>query len=268
MIEFSIPEKVADEISQRCLRCYKEQYWFGENFLFNYIDDEIVKGKRILEIGCAEAGLLKFYNSKGAKCSGLELSDVRYRNAILLNKKDNIHLFKANICESSSYKKHLKQKYDLIIIRDVIEHIQNKKIALVNIYSLLKPGGKLFISYPPKYCAYAGHQQTVSNILGKIPYIYLLPDFLYVRYLKLINCPDKKIKYLIETKNTRISNFEMFNLLSEVGFKILRKSNWLIRPSYSFRFKLPKLKNPFKWIPGLDEVFCNGMLILLKKPRF
>ena len=115
MIEFSIPEEVADEISQRCLRCYKEQYWFGENFLFNYIGDEIVKGKRILEIGCAEAGLLKFYNSKGAKCSGLELSDVRYRNAILLNKKDNLHLFQANICESSSYKKHLIAQKNLNI---------------------------------------------------------------------------------------------------------------------------------------------------------
>ncbi len=260
-------DKMVGKISKRCLRCYNEQYWFGENFLFEYIDDNFVKGKRILEIGCAEAGLLKFYNHKGAICSGLELSDTRYKNAILLNKKDNLHLFQADICDPFSYSKHINQKYDLIIIRDVIEHIKNKETALLNIYSILQPGGKLFISYPPKYCAYAGHQQTVANIFGKIPYIYLLPDFLYKCYLKLINCPSKKIQYLIETKHTRISNTAMLKLLSEIGFKILKKSNWFIRPAYSFRFKLPKMKNPFSWIPGLDEVFCNGMLILLERPK-
>ncbi len=255
------------EISQRCLRCYKEQYWFGQNFLYDYINYDSVEGKRILEIGCAEAGLLKFFNHKGAVCSGLELSDTRYKNAILLNDKVNLHLFQADICKPHSYEKHINEKYDLIIIRDVIEHIKNKKTALLNIFSILQPGGKLFISYPPKYCAYAGHQQTVPSILGKIPYIHLLPDFLYKWYLRLINCPKKKIQYLIETKHSRVSNSEMFHLLSGIGFKIINKSNWFIRPSYYFRFKLPKFKNPFSWVPVLNEVFCNGMLILLERPK-
>ena len=105
------------DISERCLRCFKEQYWFGENFLFNYINEDSIKGKRVLEIGCAEAGLLKFYNDNGAMCSGLELSDTRFNNAKLLNDKNKLHLFQANICDPSSYKNHIKQNYDLIIIR-------------------------------------------------------------------------------------------------------------------------------------------------------
>ena len=102
------------EISQRCLRCYKEQYWFGQNFLYDYINYDSLEGKRILEIGCAEAGLLKFFNHKGAVCSGLELSDTRYKNAILLNDKVNLHLFQADICKPHSYEKHINEKYDLI----------------------------------------------------------------------------------------------------------------------------------------------------------
>ena len=255
------------EISERCIRCYKEQYWYGENFLFEYINDDSVKNKNILEIGCAEAGLLKFYTSKGAECSGLELSDIRFNNAILLNKDNKIHLFQANICKPETYKKHVQEKYDLIIIRDVIEHIQDKKIALLNMYNILKPGGKLFISYPPKYCPYAGHQQTIPSMLGKIPYLYLLPNFLYIGYLKLINCPSRKIEYLIETKKVRISNLQMLGLIAEAGFNILKKSNWFIRPAYTFRFKLPRIINPFGWIPLLDEIFCNGMLFLLEKPE-
>ena len=84
-MDIPIPTQVADQVSDRCLRCYREQQWYGENFLFDYIGDTNVVGKRILEIGCAEAGLLKFYVDKVALCSGMELSDIRYNNAVLLN---------------------------------------------------------------------------------------------------------------------------------------------------------------------------------------
>ena len=99
----------------------------------------------------------------------------------------------------------ITEKHDTIIIRDVIEHIEDKKTALINMFELLKPGGKLYISFPPKYCAYAGHQQTTPSIMGKLPYLHLLPNFLYEGYLRLIGCPEKKINYLLSTKNTRIS---------------------------------------------------------------
>ena len=45
MVEYSLSRKMVGDISERCLRCYKEQYWFGENFLFNYISEDNIKGK-------------------------------------------------------------------------------------------------------------------------------------------------------------------------------------------------------------------------------
>ena len=184
-----------------------------------------------------------------------------------MNGENSLHLFQANICEPQSYDNELVEKCDTIIIRDVIEHIENKRLALNNIYDLLRPGGKLFISFPPKYCAYAGHQQTVPILLGKLPYLHLLPNLFYRGYLKLIGCPKNKIEYLIETKKTRISIYEIRNLLKDIGFIIKKESNWFIRPAYSFRFGLPKIKNPFSWIPLLNEIFCNGILLLLEKPE-
>ena len=102
-MDISVPSHIAEQISNRCLRCYNEQQWYGENFLFDYVGDSNVSGKSILEIGCAEAGLLKFYFDKGAKCSGMELSDIRFNNAVLLNGDNSLHLFQANICEPQSY---------------------------------------------------------------------------------------------------------------------------------------------------------------------
>ena len=266
-LDSSIPDYVADQISDRCLRCYDEQQWYGKNFLFDYIGDLDVTGKKILEIGCAEAGLMKFYNDKGAICSGLELSDIRFNNAMLLNQDQSIYLFQADICKPITYENKIEDTYDIIIIRDVIEHIPEQELALKNMYDLLSVGGKLFMSFPPKFCAYAGHQQTVPKILGKLPYLYLLPNSIYVFYLKLIGCPEKKIQYLLDTKRTRITISKMKKIINRIGYDIQKKSNWIIRPAYSFRFGLPRILNPFSWIPILNEIFCNGMLFLLTKEQ-
>ena len=266
-MNLSTSKESINKISKRCLRCYSEQQWYGENFLFDYSQFKDVTNKRILEIGCAEAGLLKFYHKKGAVCSGIELSDIRYNNALLLDKRNEINLFQADICNPTSYKKHIKKNFDMIIMRDVIEHIDNKRIALSNIFNILKPGGKLFMSFPPKYCAYSGHQQTISNLFGKLPYIYMLPDVIYKKYLRLISCPEKKIEYLILTKKTRVSIRKMQEIVNSLGFNILNQSKWFSRPAYAFRFNFPKIKNPFSFIPILDEIFSNGVLYLLEKPK-
>jgi hypothetical protein len=83
--------------------------------------------------------------------------------------------------------------------------------------------------------------------------------------LTLIGVADQKINYLMSTKETRISIREMRKLVKSIGFNVKKESNWFLRPAYSFRFGLPKMKNPFSWIPGLDEVFSNGVLYLLER---
>ena len=70
----SIPSKNnSHNISKRCLRCFDEQQWYAKNFLLKFIGDKNVDNQNILEIGCAEAGLLKFYHEIGANCSGIEV---------------------------------------------------------------------------------------------------------------------------------------------------------------------------------------------------
>ena len=264
-MQIELPADITDKISDRCIRCYKEQYWYGENYLFDLIKERDLKKTKILEIGCAEGGLLKFFHEKGAECSGIELSDVRYGNAIMLDKNKCINFFQADICDPDSYESKLNASYDLIIIRDVIEHIANKEIALKNLAMMLKAGGEIFMSFPPKYCAYAGHQQTAPSLLAKIPYIHLLPDLSYTSYLKLVGCKKEKIDYLIETKKTRISITGMKKIVKKTGLNIKKQSSWFIRPAYKFRFGIPKLRNPFSFLPIFNEIFSNGVSFLMIK---
>ncbi len=255
----------ASDINDRSMRAYREQYWYGGNFLANYIGIEDYIGKRILEVGSAEAGLLKFFHELGARCTGMELSPLRFSHSKLLNHTSAIKLVKGDICNPDSYKESLAEGFDIIVIRDVIEHIEDKLSALSNVFNLLSEDGRLFISFPPRYCPYAGHQQTVKNFLGKIPYIHLLPNSLYSAYLRMIGHPETGIDYLLATKLTRISIHRMEGFIREAGFKILRRGFFFSRPTYRFRFHFPTLRNPLAGLPGFREVLTNGALYVLMK---
>ena len=88
-------------------------------------------------------------------------------------------------------------KYDLIIMVDVIEHIELPSVALDRIYDLLKPGGYLYITFPPKESPYAGHQQH-HKLLKYIPWISLLPE----NIIRLFGNTDA----IIENKKNAIHN--------------------------------------------------------------
>ena len=259
--------KITSEINQRSMRAYHEQYWYGKNFLYDFFEIQQIKNKSVLEIGPAEAGLLKFFKEKGADCTGIELSPLRFTHSKLLNNLNNLKLLTGDICDKQSYKELNNHKYDYIIIRDVIEHIDDKFNALKNLYDLLSDEGKLFISFPPKYCPFAGHQQTIKNNLGKLPYIHLLPNVLYKKFLSILKHPKEAIGYLLATKSTRISVTEMKKIFIELNFSIKKSNLYFFRPAYKFRFNLPILINPFSKIPVLNEIFTNGALFVLKKKK-
>ena len=63
-VQIELPADITDKISDRCIRCYNEQYWYGENYLFDLIKERDLKKTKILEIGCAEGGLLKFFHER------------------------------------------------------------------------------------------------------------------------------------------------------------------------------------------------------------
>ena len=131
----------ASDINDRSMRAYREQYWYGGNFLANYIGIEDYMGKRILEVGSAEAGLLKFFHELGARCTGMELSPLRFSHSKLLNDTSEIKLVKGDICNPDLYKESLAEGFDIIVIRDVIEHIEDKLSALTNVFNLLSEMG-------------------------------------------------------------------------------------------------------------------------------
>ncbi len=253
------------DISPRALRAYLEQYWFAKEIIRSLFDIEKQQDCSLLEIGPAEGGLLKYFNEKGLDCYGIELAKTRFENSLKLNPDRDFKLYEGDITLPESYHDYQLPPMDYIVLRDVIEHIPDRDSTLRNIYNLLKPGGKVYVSFPPKWAPYAGHQQTAERLLIKVPYLYLLPNGCYQSVLRVAGIPKNRIRYLMNTKASRLGHDEFANMAVDVGFKVLLQQSYFIRPEYEFRFGYRSMKNRIAFIPFVGHLFTNGMIIVLEK---
>jgi len=127
---------------------FHEQKQYTKDYLLPYFKKHIIEfhKKKILEVGCAEGGLLEILQSIGMDVCGVELSQER---ADLAKQKDeSLNVLVGDITDPK-LPEILKEKFDVIVMREVIEHVADKHAAFNNLDKLLNENGFLFISFPP-----------------------------------------------------------------------------------------------------------------------
>ncbi len=168
-------------------RYFQEQVYTTEKHVIPFINEifQIYKDTSVLEIGCGEGGNLKSFLNLGSKVTGVDLSEGKIENAKQFFKdhpqKENLTLIAEDIYTSQSL-----GQFDLIIMRDVIEHIHDQEKFMSYVKKFLKPDGKFFLAFPPWYNPFGGHQQICRNkLLSVIPYYHILPQKIYRGILKI-----------------------------------------------------------------------------------
>jgi len=244
---------------------FDEQKQYTKEYLLPYFQKLIpdFHKKKVLEVGCAEGGLLEALQEIGMYVVGVELSPERAETAV--KKNPNLKILVGDIMDPE-LPEHLSETFDVIIIREVIEHIPDKKAAFDNLAKLLNDDGFLFISFPPKLSPFAGHQQIGKSFLKVIPYLHILPKSVLkpvAKYLSEDTGYIDEIKLHYSTGCT-IHEFEFQCLLQ--NFIPIKKDYFLFRPIYALRFELPTIKLPK--IPILKEYISFGCETLLQKKPF
>ena len=112
--------------------------------LWLLIDGDIafqtLKGSgRLLDVGCNEGRGLEFFRRNGFDSEGLELNS--HAAEIARSKGFIVHT-------STLEDVHLENKYDVIVLSNVLEHSLNPATMLKAIHGLLNPGGRVCISCP------------------------------------------------------------------------------------------------------------------------
>ncbi|MEQ9266912.1 MAG: class I SAM-dependent methyltransferase [Balneolaceae bacterium] len=197
---------------------------------------------KVLEIGCAEAGVLKAFTEEGHDCVGIELSPSRIKLAeefMAEEVKNKQVRFIIKDIYDIDIEKDIGHKFDLVILKDVIEHIPNQEVFIHKLKDFLTPTGKIFFGFPPWQMPFGGHQQVCeSKFLGFLPYFHLLPYGAYKAVLKLFGETDRKIAGLIEIKDTGISIERLERIIKKENLTILKKQFFFLNPIYKYKFNL------------------------------
>ncbi|MBU4444928.1 hypothetical protein KJ656_07580, partial [bacterium] len=102
------------------------------------------------------------------------------------------------------------------------------------------------------------------KIFAKLPYLHCLPENIFKSYLSILNVPLNIIDQLNDIKNSRLSIHAFEKMLPETELKIEKRELYFIRPCFEYRFKIKKMKHPFRYSP-LREIFSLGAIYALTK---
>lgn len=128
------------------LEKYKTLYYKKKvEEILNHLKGYDFKRKRVLDLGCAGGFIAVLLAKKGAIVVGVDKSKTSVKAAKLYaklqNVKDRCEFYEDDV---SIFNK--KKDFDIVICKDIIEHIKNDINFLKHINSLLKKQGKLIIS--------------------------------------------------------------------------------------------------------------------------
>lgn len=229
----------------------------------------IEKGMRVLEIGCGEAGVLKPFLDLGCIAVGVEFDVVRLELPKLLMAEE-IKNGKLSFIGKDIYdvdvENELGGKFDIIILKDVVEHIHNQSKLINELKRFLNNDGCIFFGFPPWQMPFGGHQQLNKNkILSALPYYHLLPKNLYKWVIKMGKGP---VEDLMEIRDTSISIEQFENISINAGYQIINKQHYFINPIYQYKFGVKALKqNKFiSKIPWLRN-FVTTCVYYLIQPK-
>lgn len=225
-------------------RYFNIQFLTAKEYIIPFLKDIVDFSKKlnVLEIGCAEAGVLKAFTDLDHNCVGIELLQSRVNLASKFMENE-IEAKKVKFITKNIYDidlaSDLNVKFDLIILKDVIEHIPNQEKFMKKVGDFLAPSGKIFFGFPPWQMPFGGHQQICdSKILSYLPYYHLLPMSIYKAILKLGKEKDYKIEELQEIKETGISLERFEKIVKTSNFEIQKQKHFLINPIYKYKFGL------------------------------
>lgn len=109
---------------------------------FEWIREQLPagQGRRVLEVGCATGQLLRYFKDEGWQAIGVEPT----RSFAGYGTRAHGLPILPVIFEEAT----LDAEFDLVILSQVLEHVEKPESVLTRAASLLRPGGRLYVSVP------------------------------------------------------------------------------------------------------------------------
>ena len=162
-------------------------------YILKHTHNNQIKNYEILDIGCGGGLICESLSKLGGNVTGVDFVE---KNIQIAKKHAKINKLKINYMHGDIEKIRFKKKFDIIIMFEVLEHLDDWRKVLKNKFKILKNNGTIIIS-------------TINrNLLSK--------------YLA-INVAENILRWI--PKNTHdyekfIKPEEIFKFSKEIGFKV------------------------------------------------
>jgi 2-polyprenyl-3-methyl-5-hydroxy-6-metoxy-1,4-benzoquinol methylase len=224
-----------------------------------------IERQKVLDVGCGAGGLTLALAENAADCLGIDLnpSHIAEASRLATERSVNAEFATADILKTNELDKILAgRSFQLIIFSEVLEHLltlENVSFILSQLKKYLAPQGRVYVSFPPWFNPYGGHQAGWP-IIRCVPWFHLLPT-----RIKQFIAPAQVEPYLAffqELNHLTISSFE--RSARQAGLKIVKKELFHLRPEYYWRYRVPTIHSSIiGGIPGVREVTTTGAFYLL-----
>jgi SAM-dependent methyltransferase len=224
-------------------------------------------GLVVADLGAHHGGMLEELRAHGkvAGAVGLELSKEVVASSPFVG-DERFRLEVADVLEQRAD----AGTYDLVLLHDVLEHIPEYEPALQAIAGLLRPGGHVFISFPPYYSAFGGHQQYAKGRARFTPFAHFLPARLFYRFAEPgeqeYMTPEGAREDLVAVRQTRLTLAGAEQGFARAGLDVVSRELYLVRPEYTVRYDLrPRGAGVLGRVPAIRELAVNGAFYLLRR---
>lgn len=170
------------------------QYEQGHRTLQFYVPftpiEDMLANRDVLDIGCGAGGKTLYYASQGAHhVTGIDVVPTYAAEASALAAKLGLSDRATFVTADAAAMPFADASFDTIIANDAMEHVPDPAATLAECWRVLRPGGRMYINFPPYYHPYGAH---LSDAIG-IPWVHVLfsEPTLYAVYRDLVaDLPD------------------------------------------------------------------------------
>ena len=246
------------------------QYHMGHKTVEFYMEiateEQMFKEKRVLDVGCGAGGKTLYYASKGAiKVYGIDPVEHYREEALKLAREKGLEDRFEFVVGDAAQMPFQDNFFDTVVMNDAMEHVAQPVEVLLECCRVLKPGGKLYINFPPYYHPYGAH---LSDAIG-IPWVhrFFSEKTLIKIYKDLVkHLPDgeKRIDLRINTNEKGEEFFSYINRMTIKRFERLIKKVPL-RVKYYRLVPLRRVFSPFIRSRLLREYFVKMVVCVMKK---
>jgi len=228
---------------------YRAFQRFQGELLLRFLQSRDVEvfDRRVADVGCGYGGYSLALNDAGAQVVGLDLSTGKLPKNVPLVVADALAL------------PMLSDTFDIALCASLIEHTDRPRRLLMDLYRIIRPGGIVYLSFPPFYSPGGGHQFSPFHYLGARNAARLTRHFGHWRESAWVqeNYPINPSSF-----GTAYGAWGLYPLTIKKVERMIGDTPFLIRERSTRLLPLD-----FSGIPFLRELLTWHVQYLLEKPK-